>query len=234
MSLDGCRGRHRGRIAVLDSGVPAGWLPRLADFASLCDSDDALDRVGHGGAIIRTLDWYGALAGRELVLIKLFDRRLTTTATRLAMALELLADEPPDWVLVSAGLARDEPRLAAAVAMLVRAGSVLVASSARHGAAVYPASCPGVKAVSGDARRLPGQCGGNHQGRALACAWAVAEGAWQPWWTGPPPLGEAGHTWLAGSSFAAAHALGQWIGDASLGPAGPSPTRPGRSPGVDR
>ncbi|MCJ8287227.1 S8/S53 family peptidase [Halomonas sp.] len=232
MSLDGCRGRHRGRIAVLDSGVPAGWLPRLADFASLCDSDDALDRVGHGGAIIRTLDWYGALAGRELVLIKLFDRRLTTTATRLAMALELLADEPPDWVLVSAGLARDEPRLAAAVATLVRAGSVLVASSARHGAAVYPASCPGVKAVSGDARRLPGQCGGNHQGRALACAWAVAEGAWQPWWTGPPPPGEAGHTWLAGSSFAAAHALGQWIGDASLGPAGPSPTCPGRS--VDR
>ncbi len=215
MSLDGCGGRHRGRIAVLDSGVPADWLHRLADFASLCDSDDALDRLGHGGAIIRTLDWYGALAGRELVLIKLFDRRLMTTASRLAMALELLADEPPDWVLVSAGLSRDEPRLAAAVATLVSAGSVVVASSARHGAAVYPASCPGVKAVSGDAGRPPGQCGHDRQGRALACAWAVSEGAWQPWWMGPPPPGDADRTWLAGSRFAAAHALGQWICGAS-------------------
>lgn len=224
------------RIAVLDSGVPADWLPRLADFASLCDSDDALDRAGHGAAIIRTLDWYGVLAERELVLIKLFDRRLTTTATRLAMALELLADEPPDWVLVSAGLSRDEPRLAAAVARLVSAGSVVAASSARHGAAVYPAACPGVQAVSGDARRLPGQCGRDryHHGRALACAWAVAEGDWQPWWTGPPPPGEAGRTWLAGSSFAAAHALGQWIGETSLDVEGASPTSSGPSLGADR
>jgi len=210
--------RSSPRVVLVDSGVPASLIDSLAGFTSVCDSDDALDRLGHGSALLATLAWHRDLATIDLGLVKLFDGRLATTTARLGLALETLLDAPPDWVLVSAGVARRDRRLGEVVAELRKAGTQLVASSARHGEPVYPAACEGVRAVTGDARRAPGELARASDGRYLACAWAArgagsASGArpWQAWDVGPPLRDQLATSWLGGASFAAAHALGIWL-----------------------
>jgi hypothetical protein len=58
---------------------------------------------------------------------------------------------------LSLGLQQDRPVLRQACAEVQAAGVLLCASSPAQGAAVYPASYPGVIRITGDARCAPGQ-----------------------------------------------------------------------------
>ncbi|MCC5901970.1 MAG: hypothetical protein JJT87_08580 [Halomonas sp.] len=202
-------------LGVIDSGVPPGKA--LARFHSPCGAD-LEDRMGHGQAILATLDHYLPLTRLEIALYKLFDERLTANAAALAAAFEWQAKVPPAWVLCSLGLPRADARLQATVERLQAAGTRIVAASPRFGAPVYPAAWPGVIAVSGAAGLMPGPPRQGHDGRWYACVWAAQERQldgpnWQPWMQGPPPPGTPAP--LGGASFAAAHALGFWLAEAA-------------------
>lgn len=140
------------RIALLDGPLPTGH-PALAGQVALAPGRSAAAE-GHAAAVAGALLSHCPAA--QLVNLAVFGARLATDAACLAEALRLAAGSGVALVHCSLGLARRDPAVEAAAAVLAAAGIPLVAAAAARGGPVYPAALPGVVSVQGDARCGPG------------------------------------------------------------------------------
>lgn len=144
-------------IAVVDSGanVPHPHLPRVAggvgfDLAGE-ESDDWVDRIGHGTAAAAAIHEKAPEA--ELWAVKVFDRELATTVATLVRAIDWASERGARLVNLSLGTPNDfrAPELAPAVERAVERGTVIVSAQEHEGRLWYPGSMPGVVGVVMDA-----------------------------------------------------------------------------------
>ena len=148
------------RVGVIDSGcAPTQALVAARRFwldeGVLCEGELHPDRLGHGSAVLASLQ---AEAGAlPLLLAQVFSEHGSTSALQVAAALFWLAEQGVTLINLSLGLQQDRAVLRQACAEVQRAGVLLCASSPAQGSAVYPAAYPGVIRITGDARCAPGQ-----------------------------------------------------------------------------
>jgi hypothetical protein len=131
------------KIAIIDSGVHPGH-PHIGEIAGMVaiDSDDPLDRLGHGTAVAAAIREKASDA--ELYSVKVFDRRLTAYIDVIIRALEWCREHHMDIVNLSLGTENPDHRDG-----FVRArGDDLLLVAA---ASVLPGSLPGVIGVAVDA-----------------------------------------------------------------------------------
>lgn len=90
------------KIAVIDSGVHPGH-PHIGEIAGMVaiDSDDPIDRLGHGTAVAAAIREKAPDA--ELYSVKVFDRRLTANIDVIIRALEWCREHHMDVVNLSLG-----------------------------------------------------------------------------------------------------------------------------------
>jgi subtilisin family serine protease len=147
----------RVRVGIVDSGVSATFAPAPAAAASfpleggeVVRSPMAPDRLGHGTAVAEIVAHFVPDAG--LLVAQVFGERFTTTPAQVAAAIDWLVEERAQVINLSLGLPADRTVLAQACRRALDAGTIVCASSPARGAAVFPASYPGVLRMTGDAR----------------------------------------------------------------------------------
>ncbi|PCD02111.1 hypothetical protein COC42_11575 [Sphingomonas spermidinifaciens] len=186
------------RIAVIDSGVhPAHphvdarrLLPGVAVHRNgAIAADDTLDRLGHGTAVTAAIQ--EKAPGAWIVPVRVFDDKLTTTATALVAAIDWCAGAGVDFINLSLGTANRAHAEALAEAVM-RAGIPVVAAREAGGVPCWPGAgdgaigvvvdpdCPrgafrrlghGSYAASGEPRPIPGvPARGNLAGISFAVA----------------------------------------------------------------
>lgn len=150
------------RVGVVDSG----WAPALRarvcaarsfldDAPATIDIESTVDRLGHGTQVMQAI---AALAPQvRFCVAQVFGDQLRTTAAQVASAMDWLVEEGVAVINLSLGVRQDDARLRAACRRALDAGVLLCASTPARGEAVYPAACPGVVRVMGDARCAPGE-----------------------------------------------------------------------------
>ncbi|MNG76133.1 Subtilisin DY [compost metagenome] len=150
------------RVGFIDSGcspaqaqgVVAARRFWLQD-GMLHEGEALADQLGHGSAVLgRLLEAAGEV---PVLLAQVFSEQASTSALQVAAALLWLAEQGATVINLSLGLQQDRTVLRQACAEVQAAGVLLCASSPAQGAAVYPASYPGVLRITGDARCAPGQ-----------------------------------------------------------------------------
>lgn len=122
------------RVAVIDSGVFATHphVGGVAGGVSIAldgvEDGDFVDRLGHGTAVAAAIKEKAPDA--EIYAVKVFDRALSTSVATLVRAIEWAARWEMRLVNLSLGTQRaeHEPALAAAVALAVRYGVIIVAA----------------------------------------------------------------------------------------------------------
>jgi hypothetical protein len=131
------------KIAIIDSGVHPGH-PHVGEIAGMVaiDSDDAIDRLGHGTAVAAAIREKAPDA--ELYSVKVFDRRLTAYIDVIIRALEWCGEHHMDLVNLSLGTENPAHRDRFIQA---RGDDLLLVSSAN----ALPGSLPGVIGVAADA-----------------------------------------------------------------------------------
>lgn len=140
-------------IAVVDSGVnvPHPHLPGVAGGVSIdldgVESDDFVDRLGHGTAAAAAIHEKAPAA--ELWAVKVFDKRLATTVENLVGAILWAVDRKMRLVNLSLGTPNDfrKLELAPAIEAAVNAGTIIVSAAEHDGQLWYPGSMPGVVGV---------------------------------------------------------------------------------------
>ncbi|HUR32341.1 MAG TPA: S8 family serine peptidase [Vicinamibacterales bacterium] len=144
------------RIAVIDSGVHANH-PHVGGVAGGVaidgwgrTSDDYVDRIGHGTAVMAAIK--EKAPGADCYAVRIFDSRLTTSAATVVAAIDWAAAARVDIVNLSLGTTNHEhaPAFAQAVARAEAAGVVIVAARDDEGVAWLPGSLAGVVAVQAD------------------------------------------------------------------------------------
>ena len=143
-------------IAVLDSGIHADH-PHLAgatllpgkSFAN--ESDDVIDRIGHGTAVAAAI--YEKARDARFIPVKLFHRHLSTNAQVLAEAIEWAAAAGASLINLSLGTANaaHRDRLLDAVRGAAEHGALVIAPRETEGTAMLPGALQGVLGVLGDA-----------------------------------------------------------------------------------
>jgi hypothetical protein len=144
-------------IAVLDSGIHPHH-PHLAGATVLSgksfanESDDAVDRIGHGTAVAAAI--HEKSPDARLIPVKLFHRHLTTNAEALAHAIEWSAAAGANVINLSLGTANvaHRDRLIAAVRIAAERGALVVAPRETDSVALLPGSLDGVLGVFADAQ----------------------------------------------------------------------------------
>jgi hypothetical protein len=159
------------RVAVIDSGVEPSAGLRVKQAQRFTDNDGQVsateivpDPIGHGTAIAQIM--VSAEACVELYVAQVLDAQGRTTPAAVAAALDWALAQRAQLIHLSLGLAHDRPVLAAAVARVLAAGTVVVASTPARGVRTYPAAYSGVIRATGDAR-----CG-REEISHLATPWA--------------------------------------------------------------
>jgi hypothetical protein len=153
--------RHSGgmiRFGILDSGPaaqPDGEAALARRFVVGADgtvgpATTLPDLVGHGTTLASLI--LAAAPAVRLVTAQVFVGRGIAAPAVIAAGLDWLVAEGVRVVNMSFGLHQDRRVLAAACGRAVEAGVLLVASAPAMGPPVFPASYPGVIAVTGDAR----------------------------------------------------------------------------------
>lgn len=146
-------------VAVVDSGVnvPHPHLPEVAGGVAIdlegVESDDYVDRLGHGTAAAAAIHEKAPEA--ELWAVKVFDRRLATSVPILAQAIEWAVERGIRLVNLSLGTPNHfrKLELAPAVEAAVDAGTIIVSAAEHDGRLWYPGSMPGVVGVVMDAEQ---------------------------------------------------------------------------------
>lgn len=142
-------------IAVLDSGIHADH-PHLAGAQVLpgrsfaTESDDAIDRIGHGTAVAAAIHEKAPEA--RLIPVKLFHRHLTTNAEALALAIEWSVGAGASLINLSLGTANaaHRDRLVATVGAAAARGVLIIAPRETEGVSLLPGSLEGVLGVLAD------------------------------------------------------------------------------------
>ncbi len=191
-------------IAVLDSGIHADH-PHLAGATVLAgcsfssESDDAIDRIGHGTAVAAAI--HEKAPNARLIPVKLFHRHLTTNAEVLAQAIEWSAAAGADLINLSLGTANTahRERLVAAARAAAESRVLVVAPRETEGVMLLPGSLDGVLGVLADA-----QCGRDELELRLEHGGVCATAS-----IFPRPIGDLPRERnLSGISFAVANVCG--------------------------
>lgn len=145
------------RIGVVDSGHSLAQQSRVVAGRRFCLLDEGLaeeplrdDPLGHGSAVIDAISLRAPSA--LFCVAQVFDQRGVTSALQIATAIDWLVEQDVRLINLSLGLRQDRSLLREACAMALERGVLLCSSSPAQGAAVFPASYPGVLRVTGDAR----------------------------------------------------------------------------------
>lgn len=149
-------------VGIIDSGFAPAQAGRVAaarrfwlEDGELREGEALADRLGHGSVVLDTLAAQGG--SLQVHMAQVFAERWSTSPLQVAAALYWLLERRVALVNLSLGLRNDRPVLREACAAALAAGTLLCASSPARGAAVFPASYPGVLRITGDARCAPGQ-----------------------------------------------------------------------------
>lgn len=141
------------RIAVVDSGVHVAH-PHIGHVAAGVQvlasgtlGADTTDRLGHGTAVTAAIQEKAPAA--EVLVARVFDRRLDTTVEALVAAIRWAVAEGAHLVNLSLGTANPAhaSTLAAAVREAVTAGAWVVAAGAHDGVTWLPGSLDGAVGV---------------------------------------------------------------------------------------
>lgn len=150
------------KIGIIDTGLQQGYQSWLqAGQLFVLGPDGVLiqpleqDHLGHGSMVTRTVREQAPEA--QLLMAQVFGRQAATTAAQVTAAVYWLLAQGVQLINCSLGLQADRPALRDACRAAVDSGVILCASSPAMGQAVYPASYPGVVAVTGDARCQSGE-----------------------------------------------------------------------------
>jgi hypothetical protein len=154
--------RDRWRVAVLDSGLAdramqPGSLPMPVASRRFVDNGREVltapaisDPIGHGTEVSEVI--CSASRAVDLFVGQVLDHRGVATAAAVAAAIAWSLEAGADLIHMSLGLREDRLVLAAAVAIAVKSGCIVVASAPARGESTFPASYPGVIRATGDAR----------------------------------------------------------------------------------
>jgi subtilisin family serine protease len=142
-------------VGLLDKGVEAALVGRIAGSRCFVDGPPAPDHHGHGTAIARIILHHAPRA--RLLVADLFGAHDRATPEAVAAGLDWLREERTRIVNLSFGLRDDRAVLRVAVEAALAAGLDLLAATPARGARVFPASYPGVMRVTGDARCATGE-----------------------------------------------------------------------------
>ena len=114
------------------------------------DSDDAIDRIGHGTAVAAAI--HEKAPDARLIPVKLFHRHLATNAEVLAQAIEWSAAAGANVINLSLGTANaaHRDRLVEAVRVAAEQGALVVAPRETEGVTLLPGSLGGVVGVLAD------------------------------------------------------------------------------------
>ena len=142
------------RVAVIDSGVNASHphVGMVADGVSMLpgDSDDYVDRIGHGTAVAAAI--CERSPGANLFIVKVFDRKLAASIDTLVAAIDWAWRRNVDLINLSLGTANPNHAeiLSEAVARAGASGALLVAAGCHDGIEYFPGSLDGVVSVELD------------------------------------------------------------------------------------
>ena len=151
------------RVAVIDSGIraPHPHVPRVAGGGRV--SVDAArgevraangqfeDLIGHGTAVAAAI--HEKARDAELWAVKVFERKLSTSAPVLSAAIELASSYGARLINLSLGTGNEEHAalLEKAVCCAAARGSLVVSALEWNGVRCFPGSLPGVVGVRLDA-----------------------------------------------------------------------------------
>lgn len=144
------------RVAVIDSGVHAehphvgGVAGGVAVGAGGVISDDCVDRIGHGTAVMAAIKDHAP--GASCYAVRIFDGRLTAAASTLVAAIDWAVDARVHLINLSLGSPNraHEALFAGAVARAGAAGVAVVAARDDEGTSWLPGCLPGVVQVQAD------------------------------------------------------------------------------------
>ncbi|HMD50252.1 MAG TPA: S8 family serine peptidase [Bryobacteraceae bacterium] len=134
------------KIAIVDSGIHPGH-PHVGEIAGAVgitatgESDDAIDRLGHGTAVAGAIR--EKVPDAELYAVKVFDRRLAANIAVILRALEWCRSHRMD--LVNLSLGTENPAHRDGFIQILRNDLVVVSA-----ANALPGSLPGVIGVLAD------------------------------------------------------------------------------------
>jgi subtilisin family serine protease len=142
-------------IGVIDSGVHAEH-PHISGVAGGVAvgpageiSGDYVDRIGHGTAVMAAIKERAPTA--RYYAIRVFDARLTTTASTLVTAINWAIDQRVDLINLSLGTANPAHRAALQAAVdRARSQRIAIVSASDEDGSWLPGSLPGVVAVQVD------------------------------------------------------------------------------------
>ena len=147
------RSGHGVVVAVLDSGIHAEH-PHIGGIAGgvsfIDDSDNFVDRIGHGTAVAAAIQ--EKAPGANLLAVRIFDRHLATSADVLARAIEWGAEHGAHLINLSLGTANaaHAERLTVAVEYATARGALIVSALEANGAPLFPGSLASVAGVVAD------------------------------------------------------------------------------------
>jgi hypothetical protein len=144
-------------VAVVDSGanVPHPHLPAIAGGVAIdlegVESDDYVDRLGHGTAAAAAI--HEKAPSAELYAVKVFHTELATTVPNLVRAIDWATERDIRVVNLSLGTPNDFRRdeLVPAIERAVAAGTLVVSAFEMDGHLWYPGAMEGVVGVVMDA-----------------------------------------------------------------------------------
>ncbi|GHT90427.1 hypothetical protein FACS1894185_1250 [Betaproteobacteria bacterium] len=145
------------RIGLVDSGASPCQHAYIDDAAAFVFRDDALwrdsasvDQLGHGS---RVLDIVRRLSpDARFYIAQVFHASPATSALQVAAAIDWLVETGVDLINLSLGLREPRPTLTEACRRASESGVILCAATPACGEPVFPAACPNVWRVTGDAR----------------------------------------------------------------------------------
>jgi subtilisin family serine protease len=196
---------HSVTIAVIDSGVnvPHPHLAAVAGGVSFDlkgkESDDFVDRLGHGTATAAVI--HEKAPDAELFAVRVFDRQLATTVPTLAGAIDWASSRGLRLVNLSLGTPNDfrQAELEPAVHRAVERGTIIVSAYEHNDRLWYPGSMEGVVGVIMDADHPRDSVSeGTRNGRTVVRASGLPR----------PVPGVPVERNLSGISFAVANATG--------------------------
>jgi hypothetical protein len=159
------------RVAVIDSGIEASAGVRVRGAQRFTDrggqvseTEVVADTTGHGTVIAQIIA--SAEVCVELYVAQVLNAEGRATPAAVAAALDWALASRVQLIHLSLGLRDDRAVLAGAIARVLAAGMVVVASTPARGVRTYPAAYAGVVRATGDAR-----CG-KEEISHLATPWA--------------------------------------------------------------
>jgi hypothetical protein len=139
------------KIAIIDSGIHpnhphVGSVAGGVCISSRGESNDYLDRLGHGTAVAGAIREKAPDA--ELYAVKVFDRALSTDIDTIIRAIEWSIAQHVDIINLSLGTANQAHR--ARFEATLAGDAVIVSAFEHNGAPLLPGSMPGVIGVTLD------------------------------------------------------------------------------------